>query len=327
MPDNQKNITRRDFIVTGARLGGLSVATAGMGFWLKNRSARPEESIAVSMKDRIVIPSDPNLPEMVIAKGGDPRAMVKRALLELGGINRFIASGDIVVIKPNMAWDRTPEQAANTNPGAVAAVVELCKQAGASQVIVTDVSCHEPRRCYQRSGIAEAASAAGAKIIFPEKHKFHELAINGQVLTEWPLFEPFLYADKVINMPIAKHHNLTGVTLGMKNWFGVLGGKRNQLHQKINESITDLAELMKPTLTILDGFRVLQRNGPTGGNVVDVRLNNTIIASTDPVAVDSYAASAFFGLSPMQVKFVNLAHERKLGNMYFDEVRSKHIEV
>ncbi|MCA9735463.1 MAG: DUF362 domain-containing protein [Deferribacteres bacterium] len=327
MPDNQKNITRRDFIVTGARLGGLSVATAGMGFWLKNRSAKPEESIAVSMKDRIVIPSDPNLPEMVIAKGGDPRAMVKRALLELGGINRFIASGDIVVIKPNMAWDRTPEQAANTNPGAVAAVVELCKQAGASQVIVTDVSCHEPRRCYQRSGIAEAASAAGAKIIFPEKHKFHELAINGQVLTEWPLFEPFLYADKVINMPIAKHHNLTGVTLGMKNWFGVLGGKRNQLHQKINESITDLAELMKPTLTILDGFRVLQRNGPTGGNVVDVRLNNTIIASTDPVAVDSYAASAFFGLSPMQVKFVNLAHERKLGNMYFDEVRSKHIEV
>ncbi|KAA3657125.1 MAG: DUF362 domain-containing protein [Calditrichaeota bacterium] len=327
MGTDQKNMNRRAFLHTSARLGGVSVATLGMGFWLKNRSTRPQETIAATMKERLILPPDPNLPAMVIVNGGDPRKMVNQAVHELGGIKRFIDDSDVVVVKPNMAWDRTPEQAANTNPDAVAAVVALCLKGGASKVIVTDVSCHEPRRCYQRSGIADAANAAGAKVIFPEKHKFHEIAINGQVLTEWPVFEPFLDADKIINMPVAKHHNLTGVTLGMKNWFGALGGKRNQLHQKINESIVDLAELMKPTLTILDAYRILQRNGPTGGNIADVRLNNTIIAATDPVALDSYAANTFFDLNPIQVQFVKLAHERKVGNMYFEEIRQKVIEV
>ncbi|KAA3615541.1 MAG: DUF362 domain-containing protein [Calditrichaeota bacterium] len=327
MAGTGKKLNRREFITTGAKLGGLSAASLGMGLWLKNRSAKPQETVVATMKDRLIIPPDPNLPEMVIAKGRDPWALVAKAVAELGGISRFISPGDIVVIKPNMAWDRTPEQAANTNPDAVAAVVTLCKKAGAAEIIVTDVSCHEPRRCFQRSGIAEAANAAGAKIIYPEKHRFKELAIGGKVLNDWPVFEPFLYADKVINMPVVKHHNLTGVTLGMKNWFGVLGGKRNQLHQKINESITDLAALMRPTLTILDAYRILQRNGPTGGNLGDVRLNNTIVASTDPVALDAYAANTYFGLNPMQVKFVSMAHERKLGTMYFDEVRSKSVEV
>ena len=324
---DEKNVNRREFLATTAKLGGLSAATIGMGFWLKGRSQKPQEPTLAAMKNRIVIPADPNLPEMVIAQGRDPREMVRRALIELGGISRFIAQGDVVVIKPNMAWDRTPEQAANTNPDAVAEVVHQCTLAGAKQVIVTDVSCHEARRCYQRSGIADAASAAGATIIFPESHKYKEIAIDGDVLTEWAVFEPFLYADKVINMPVAKHHSLTGVTLGMKNWFGALGGKRNQLHQNINESIVDLAALMRPTLTILDAYRTLFRNGPTGGNTADVKLNNTIIASTDPVAVDAYAANKFFHLDVQRVKFVNLAHKRKLGNMFFDEVKKKVVEV
>ena len=130
---------------------------------------------------------------------------------------------EVVLVKPNIGWDRTPEQAANTNPDVVAEVIRQCLGAGAKRVLVTDVSCNEPRRCFQRSGIAEAAKQAGAEVILPDPSNFKEVDLQGEVLHAWPVFESFLNADKIINVPIAKHHGLTGTTLGMKNWYGILG--------------------------------------------------------------------------------------------------------
>ena len=260
---------------------------------------------------------------MVVAQGENPRALVQRALEELGGIRRFIARGDVVVVKPNIAWDRNPEQAANTNPEVVAEVVRLCHAAGASRVVVTDVSCNEPHRCFERSGIALAASAEGALLILPEERKFREVDLHGDVLKVWPVFEPFLAVDKIINIPIAKHHSLTGATLGMKNWYGVLGGQRQRLHQHIHESLVDLAEFMRPTLTILDAYRVLIRNGPTGGNLEDVVLKKTLLAGTDPVALDAYAAKAYWDLDYHKLRYLKLATDRGLGTMNFDMVRSR----
>jgi uncharacterized protein (DUF362 family) len=176
----------------------------------------------------------------------------------------------VVVLKPNIAWDRTPEQAANTNPDVVAEVVRQCWQAGAKRVIVTDVSCNEPRRCFQRSGIQAAARAEGAEVILPDPELFREVDLGGVVLKSWPVFTPFLEADKIFNLPIAKHHVLTGATLGMKNWYGILGGERNRLHQQIHQSLVDLANFMLPTVTLIDCYRILLRNGPTGGNLEDV---------------------------------------------------------
>ena len=188
------------------------------------------------------------------------------------GSSRFVSRQDVVVIKPNIAWDRTPEQAANTNPEVVAEVVRQCWQAGAKRVIVTDVSCNEPRRCFQRSGIQAAARAEGAEVILPDPELFREVDMGGVVLKSWPVFTPFLEADKIINLPIAKHHVLTGATLGMKNWYGILGGERNRLHQQIHQSLVDLANFMLPTLTLMDCYRILLRNGPTGGNLEDVAI-------------------------------------------------------
>ena len=127
-------------------------------------------------------------------------------------------------------------------------------------------------------------------MILPDPTKFREIDLQGEVLRAWPVFAAFLNADKVINVPIAKHHALTGTTLGMKNWYGILGGQRNQLHQRIHESLVDLADFMRPTLTMIDCYRILLRNGPAGGNLEDVLLKRTIVASTDPVAVDAYVA-------------------------------------
>jgi uncharacterized protein (DUF362 family) len=264
---------------------------------------------------------------MVVAQGEDPRALVRRAIGELGGIRRFIGRGDIVVVKPNIGWDRAPEQAANTNPQVVAEVVRLCREAGAARVVITDVSCNEPRRCFERSGIAAAAKAEGAQVILPEERKFREVDLRGDVLDVWPVFEPFLAADKIINIPVAKHHSLTGATLGMKNWYGILGGQRQRLHQRINECLVDLGEFMRPTFTLIDAHRVLLRNGPTGGNLEDVVLKKTLLAGTDPVALDAYAAKAYWDLDSRTLRYLELATDRGLGNMHFETVRTRTVTL
>jgi uncharacterized protein (DUF362 family) len=316
-----ERLDRREALLRLLRLTGISAAAAGLGVWFSERSQRPQPALIAGLNRNFAVPQDSQLPQMAIVQGTRPRELVQRTIQEMGGIRHFIARGDVVVVKPNIGWDRTPEQAANTNPEIVAEVVRLCQEAGAAKVIVTDVSCNEPRQCFQRSGIAEAARAQGAQVILPEERKFREVDLRGDVLRVWPVFEPFLSADKMINIPIAKHHSLTGATLGMKNWYGILGGQRHRLHQRIHESLADLADFMRPTLTILDAYRVLMRNGPTGGNLADVALKQTVIAATDPVALDAYAAKAYWDLDVRTLRYLKLASERGLGTLDFDHLR------
>ena len=312
---------RRDALLQLLRLGGLSAAAGGAAWWLKRRSQRPEEAFAASVQRNFTVPADPQLPQMSVAQGDDPRTLARKAIEAVGGMKRFVARGDVVVVKPNIAWDRTPEQAANTNPQVVAEIVRLCQEAGAKKVVVTDVSCNDPRRCFERSGIAAAARAEGAEVPLPEERRFKEVDLRGDVLTAWPVLEYFLAADKMINVPIAKHHSLTGVTLGMKNWYGILGGPRHRLHQRIQESLVDLADFMRPTLTVMDAYRILLRGGPTGGNLSDTALKKTIVASTDAVALDAYVAKAYWDLEPEKLPYLKLAQERGLGSTKFESLR------
>jgi uncharacterized protein (DUF362 family) len=323
MTPESPSTKRRDALLKILRLGGLSAAAGGAAWWLKRHSQRPEEAFAANVQRNFTVPADPQLPQMSIAQGDDPRALARKAIEAVGGMKRFVARGDVVVVKPNIAWDRTPEQAANTNPQVVAEIVRLCQEAGARKVIVTDVSCNDPRRCFERSGIAAAARAEGAEVPLPEERKFKEVDLRGEVLTAWPVLEYFVTADKMINVPIAKHHSLTGVTLGMKNWYGILGGPRHRLHQRIQESLVDLADFMRPTLTVMDAYRILLRGGPTGGNLSDTALKKTIVASTDAVALDAYIAKAYWDLEPEKLPYLKLAQERGLGTMKFESVRTQ----
>lgn len=202
--------------------------------------------------------------DLVVAHGTPPAKITRAAIDALGGIKRFIARGDIVVVKPNIGWDRTPEYAANTNPEVVATVVRLCFEAGASKVKVFDNTVNDARRTYKQSGIADAAKASGAIVSFMDDRKYKEMRINGLILKSWPLYTEVFEADKVINIPIAKTHGIAGLTLGMKNWMGIMGGWRGRIHQRIDESLVDLAMIVKPTLTILDAVRILTDNGPSG---------------------------------------------------------------
>ncbi len=322
MSSTELTLNRREALIKLLRLGGIATATSGLAFWLSDRSQRPPSAAPINLRRSHTVAADPQLPDMAVILGEDPAQLARQAIAELGGIRRFISRADIVVVKPNIGWDRTPEQAANTNPAVVAEVVRQCWDAGAGKVIVTDVSCNEPRRCFQRSGIAEAARFQGAEIILPEVARFVDVDLQGSVLRSWPVFEPFLNADKIINIPVAKHHNLTGATLGMKNWYGILGGARQQLHQRIHESLVDLADFIRPTLTIVDCYRVLMRNGPTGGNLEDVILKKTLLAGTDPVALDAYVAKAYWNLEVSSLPYLQMAAERGLGTFAFETLRT-----
>jgi uncharacterized protein (DUF362 family) len=296
----------------------------GVFLYYRNEHPRKKLSASEARNYRVDLPED--LPSMVVVTGGNPAQLTTTAVNAYGGINTFVARGDRVVLKPNVGWDRVPAQAANTNPELVQTVVELCFAAGAKEVIVTDVSCNDPRRCFKRSGIAKSAEAAGATVLLPEERKFRNYRLNGEALSVWPLYTPIVEADKIINLPIVKHHNLSRATMGMKNWYGILGGRRNQLHQNIDVSIADLATFMKPTFTILDAYRVLVSNGPQGGNLNDVELQKTVIAGTDPVAIDAYGAS-LLGLQADQVPYIKIGHERGLGNMNYSELNVEHMRL
>ena len=316
-------MTRREAMLELLRVGGVAAGAAGTAYWLSQRSFRPIPGQAAQARRDHRVAADAPWPALTVVQNGEPRALAAQALENLGGMGRFVKKQDVVVIKPNIAWDRTPEQAANTNPDLVAEVVRQCWQAGAKRVIVTDVSCNEAQRCFHRSGIQAAAKAEGAEVILPDPDRFREVDMGGVVLKTWPVFAPFLEADKVINMPIAKHHVLTGATLGMKNWYGILGGERNRLHQQIHQSLVDLASFMLPTLTFLDCYRVLLRNGPTGGNLEDVELKKMLVAGTDPVAIDAYVAKAYWDLDPEHLPYLTMAAARGLGTVDYASLKLK----
>ena len=245
--------------------------------------------------------------------------ITREALSSLGGATRFISRGDVVVVKPNIGWDRTPKLAACTNPEVVRTLVELCFDAGAKEVKVMDNPCNPARRTYVRSGISAAAKEAGAKVLFPNPHRLKKMALKGEWLKEWEVYTDFVEADKIINVPIAKTHSLSRLTMGMKNWLGALGGNRSQLHQKIDQAMIDLAAFFKPCLTVLDGYRILIRNGPQGGRVSDTKLYKTVVAGVDYVAVDA-AGATFFDLRPQELPYLRVAHQKGFGEIDLEKL-------
>ncbi len=194
----------------------------------------------------------------------------------------------------------------------VAEVVRLVAAAGASQIWVADVPVNTADRCFERSGIGRAAREAGARVVLPGSGAFREVEVAGATLRTAEVLWPFVDADKVINLPVAKQHGLSAATLAMKNWYGVLGGHRARLHQEIHRSVVDLAAMMRPTLTVLDATRVLLANGPSGGSLADVKRLDTVAASTDEVALDAFGAG-LLGIPAAEVGSIALGEQAALG--------------
>ncbi len=263
-------------------------------------------------------------PLLSVGKGTDYEALLSKVLEPLGGIAPFVKKGARVVIKPNMSWDRKPELAANTHPLLVKAMARLCLQAGASKVMIFDRTCQDMRLCYASCGTPAAIESLKDSRIncsFVDDRKFVPVKVQkGKSVTEWEFYKDAISADCYINMPIAKDHKLSRLTLGLKNIMGVLGGKRGQLHQSLPQKIADLNTVLRPTLTIVDATRILLRNGPSGGKPDDVKELHTLFASADTVAADAYATT-LFGMKPDELETTKLAFEMGLGQMDLNKVK------
>lgn len=283
-------------------------------------------SAGIALGGKLSISDALRIPDIAVAEGKHPMAIVISAINALGGVRKFIARGDVVVVKPNIAFDRLPQYAANTNPEVVAAVVRLCFEAGAKKVKVFDRTVNNPRRSYVQSGIAAAAKEAGAEVKHIDERRFIDVDIRGTVLKSWPVYRDVMDADKLINVPIAKHHSLARLTMAMKNWMGIIGGNRSLWHQRLHESIADISLVIKPTLTVLDAVRILVANGPSGGRLEDVRRLNMVIVGTDQVAVDAYGAT-LFGLRGHDLRYLTLASKKGLGEIKIDKLNIKQIKV
>jgi uncharacterized protein (DUF362 family) len=290
---------------------GASGALAALGLFGPGRFRRG--GAARGLRD-LRVPGEPGWPPLVVARGSDPGRMVRAAVAAVGGMDRFVKPGETVLVKPNMAWDRTPEQGANTHPDVVAEVVRLCRAAGARRVIVAENPVHDAERVAERSGIRAAVAAAGGDLVLPGASGFEGTTLGGSVLASWDVLSVLFRADRLINLPVVKHHSLSHLTCGLKNHMGLLGGSRGRLHQEIHPALVDLAAAFRPTLTVVDATRVMMRNGPTGGRLEDVAAVNAVAAGTDPVACDAWAARQL-GLDPRDVGHVVLAEGRGLGSL------------
>lgn len=333
---DEKAIPRRDFI---KRLGATGVAIAGtaaVGYklWQPNHYLPGIGEKPVDLPTLRSFNVERGASDVVFASahGDDVEAMVRAAIGELGGIEKFIQRGDKVIIKPNVAFDRPPKLGATTSPEVLGAVARLVRDAGASEIRILDNPINQPEGCFTKSGIRAAVSELSTemrvRLIMPRASEFETIRIGGPVLGDWTMFyQPFIDADKVIGIAPLKDHNLCHASMTMKNWYGLLGGRRNQFHQDIHGVIADLAMMMTPTLVILDATRILTRNGPTGGSLDDVKPGQTIVAGVDHVAVDAFAAETLLERDLAKLEYLRIADERQIGRMNWKELNHREVTI
>lgn len=254
------------------------------------------------------------LHDLVVVKGEDPYAMTVKAIESIGGMERFVKKKSVVLVKPNIGWNRFPEQAANTNPYVVGALIDMCFRSGAKRVNVFDRTCNETAQCYNNSGIEKIAKEKGANVYYPDdwnvvKAKFkYESPMEG-----WPVYRDALECDTFINVPVLKHHRLAGLTIAMKNLMGVCSGDRGLMHSDIGVKLAHMTDFIKPDLNVIDAYRVLLRHGPSGGDMADVMEMKTVIAGVDPVLCDSYAAR-LMDKDPLSLGFISHGVKNNIGS-------------
>jgi len=254
--------------------------------------------------------------DLVAIKGDDPVAMFDKAIESLGGMQKYVKSGQTVVVKPNIGWDASPERAANTNPELVGRIVESCIEAGAKDVYVFDNTCNEWKNCYTNSGIEKLVKDAGGKMVPGNTESYyHPVDVpGGKSLKNAKVHELILDSDVFINVPVLKSHSSAKLTIAMKNLMGVVWDRRYWHKNDLHQCIADYATHRSPDLNIVDAYRVMKQNGPRGVSVDDVVMKNSLLISKDIVAVDA-AAAKVFGFEPEEIPYIKIADEMGIGTM------------
>ena len=336
-PVASRPLSRREMLIRGGQTVGLSALAFVGGKWLYDSEG--DAGLSFAEPERLknyfaAIDFPAHLPRISVARGNIENCdrMLRAAIGELGGdqgISRFIKKGDVVLIKPNVGFERDPRLGATTNPDVLRGLIRLVREAGAKKVLVADNPIEQPAACFARSRIQEAAEQGGAKVILPAVVHFRSIQVRAaspdparhEALGTWPIFwKPLAEADKVIGIAPVKDHNLCNASMSMKNWYGLLGGRRNQFHQAIHHIVSDLGFMMSPTLVINDATRVMMKNGPTGGRLEDVKEGNAIAAGVDPIALDAWTCEHLLGRDPARLTYLQYAHD-KFGGQHFEQAK------
>jgi uncharacterized protein (DUF362 family) len=304
-------LNRRDFCKKSLALGA-AVYGASLFGWV----------------DTIAAQDSAAMPDLVAVKNGEPDVMFDKAIEAMGGIGKFVKQGQIVVVKPNIGWNRGPETAANTNPLLVKRIVEHCVNAGAKKVYVFDHGVDYSVNTYKTSGIEEAAKAGGAIVVPSEDLKYYQkVTIPGaEKLKEPQVHEALLEAEVLINVPVLKNHFASQLTIAMKNLMGVVWD-RGEYHGKgLHQCITEFCLYRKPDLNVLDAYLVTTANGPQYSRESDRSLQKTLLISQDIVAIDA-AGAKILGVDPEKIGHIKLGHEKKIGNMNLEGRNIKRITL
>ncbi len=325
------DISRRDFFKQVLILGSGAITASALGS-LAACDAQEETTLSPSDQEPstkpTILPSPPDKAYLAVGHGQNIDALVQATIDALGGMARFVQSGNDVIIKPNICVAyHTYEYAATTNPEVVGALVRLCLATGARRVRVMDQPFGgTAEQAYEISGIAKAVKDAGGETEIMSDRKFRETTIpDGRDIKKWPVYIDALETDVLINVPIAKHHSLGRLTLGMKNLMGLIKD-RPQFHFNLGPRLADLTSLLRPQLTVVDAVRILTNHGPTGGSLDDVKKMDTVIASHDIVAADTYAAT-LFGLTGVDIPAIRSGVEMGLGTSDLKGIRIEEVNV
>jgi uncharacterized protein (DUF362 family) len=311
---HQNALNRRQFLVRSAKAGLSITAACAIGYRFYDASGPvgvKQESEDEGLPD-FSVPGTGG--KLSIVRGQDRVKTLQLALKALGGLDTFVKNGDRILIKVNAAFATPPILSATTHPLLISELTRLCLKAGAREVMVTDNPINDPASCFALTGIAEAAQKTGARVVLPRDQYFKSMTIpDARLIRNWPvLYKPFKDITKVIGVAPVKDHHRSGASMIMKNWYGLLGGRRNIFHQDIHNIIKELATMLKPSLVILDGTTTMMSNGPTGGSLSDLKQTNTMIVSTDQVAADAYGAT-LLGKDLSQLTFIAKAQESGVG--------------
>ncbi len=308
-----KNLSRRQFIKGVAATAAIPLMD-GLPFY---------GSLARASSDA----------DLVIAQNGSPTKLLQAVMVPMGGMERFVKKGQRVVIKANIAWARTPEQACTNNPELLFALIRMCYEAGAKRVAVWDHTCDNYQFAFARSGLKEAGQKAGADVLSGHgRNVYKQVDIpKAKKLKTAEVLKDVLETDVFINFPIPKHHFATELTLGMKNLMGIVWDMEIMHKIDLHQCIADINTLRKPDLVVVDAIRILTTNGPKGpGKTEDP---NQVIVSTDIVSADAYSATFFKNpktnkpFKPEEVRFVKLAHEMGLGEIDLGKIRVKKVSA
>ena len=311
---NSNGLNRRQFLDRLVKAGISITAACAAGFWFHDAKG---PSLSQNDQSNLILPDfsiDALEQKMSIVRGEDRGAALRMAIKSLGGIETFIKKGDRVLLKVNAAFASPAILSATTHPAIITEMTQLCFRAGAASVVVTDNPINDPASCFALTGIADAARSAGARVLLPRDDLFSPMTVkDAKLIRNWPvLYKPFTDITKVIGLAPLKDHHRSGASMIMKNWYGLLGGRRNIFHQDIHHIIMELAMMVKPSLVILDATTTMMTNGPTGGSLSDLKNTNTMIVSTDQVAADAFGAS-ILGKSFDELPFIGKAEAAGIG--------------